>query len=176
MAIEDLFYLADKAIDEGNIEDAHRMLEDILMDEPNYGRAHNHLGWLYRYKFSDHAKAERHYKLAIKFSPEYTASYLNFGYLLRDQNRLEEYRQLIEDARKANGLSNAAFFEELGTYYELVQNYPHAIDSYMQSISHSMNDGNIEELKKSINRCMGKQKLFSASRLVRAFRVLIGKE
>ena len=176
MAVEDLFYLADKAIDDGNIEDAHRMLEDILMDEPNYGRAHNHLGWLYKYKFSDVAKAERHYKLAIKFSPEYSASYLNYSYLLRDQNRLDEYKDLLEQAKNAKGLTKALLAEEIGTYHELTQNYAHAIAHYREAISFSMNDSSIEELKKHINRCMEKQKLFSTSRFIRAFRVLIGQE
>ncbi len=176
MAIEDLFYLADRAIDDGNIEEAHRMLDDILMDEPNYGKAHNHLGWLYKYKFSDNAKAERHYKLAIQFSPEYSATYLNYAYLLRDQNRLDEYKTLLETARNVKGLSKAAINEELAIYYELAQNYTQAIVMYKEAIVQSTNDTNIEEYKKHINRCMDKQKLFSASRFMRALRVLVGKE
>ncbi len=55
---EDLFYEADRLIDEKKIVEAKDLLYEILEDYPDYANAHNHLGWIYHYKITDYNKAE----------------------------------------------------------------------------------------------------------------------
>jgi len=63
---EDLFQLADRDIKDGYIERGHESLINILKDNPSFGKAHNHLGWMYETKFQDYVKAEEHYKKALE--------------------------------------------------------------------------------------------------------------
>ena len=65
--VEILFFEVSKAIDQHNIGAAKQLLDEILLIDPGYGRAHNHLGWIYETKIKDFKNAQRHYELAIKF-------------------------------------------------------------------------------------------------------------
>lgn len=65
--VENLFLEISKAIDERDLSGAKLLLEELLSIDPGYGRAHNHLGWIYETKIKDFQKAQRHYELAIKF-------------------------------------------------------------------------------------------------------------
>ena len=49
---ENQFIKADSLISEGNIADGKEMLEEILSQYPDFGKAHNHLGWIYYNKLS----------------------------------------------------------------------------------------------------------------------------
>ena len=82
MENDELFFLADKAISDGKIVEAEEMLNTIIASTPTYGKAYNHLGWLYYYKFLDSEKAEYYFELVLKHSPEYKPVYLHYSALL----------------------------------------------------------------------------------------------
>lgn len=153
MRIEDLYYLADKAIDDGNISESRDLLEKILSEDPGYANAHNHLGWLYKYKFADVKRAENHYRLSIKFNPEGSAQYLNLAYLLRDQNRLGELEEVLQAALKVDAVSKVSVYDEIGSLHELRGDYKKAIENYKKAIYLCLNNSTIEDLKKSVERC-----------------------
>src|SRR5262245_55146485 len=65
--VEEYFMQVDKLFADNEFVQGKKLLEEILEMEPAYGRAHNHLGWLYYAKLDNFEKAEYHYKSAKKF-------------------------------------------------------------------------------------------------------------
>lgn len=159
--IEELFIRADKAIDKGNIAEGKKMLEMLIQEEPSFGRAHNHLGWIYKTKYNDFEQAEKHYNLAIKFESKYPHSYINYAVLLREMHRFEEARQILKKTLSVPGINKTAVFDEYGSLYELEGKYNLAIKNYKKAISFCLVDSVMEDLKNSIRRCKYKNGLFS---------------
>ena len=62
--VDVLFAMADLAFSENRIEEAKGLLEEILVIDPKYGRAYNHLGWFYATQIDDMEKAEEFFTLA----------------------------------------------------------------------------------------------------------------
>lgn len=154
--IEELFLEADRALDEGNMAEGKRLLEEILSEEPSFGKAHNHLGWLYKTKYQDYVTAEKHFRLALKFDPEYPPTYINYAYMLRDLGRLSELEDLLNRALKVVATNKCAVYDEFGSLYELRGQYKKAISLYKKAISLSLNDKVIEDLRNHIKRCRKK--------------------
>jgi tetratricopeptide (TPR) repeat protein len=75
--LEEKFLTADRLISENRLSEAAKTLEEILAEAPDFGKAHNHLGWLYETKFKNLQRAEEHYRLALKFSPDYIHRFVN---------------------------------------------------------------------------------------------------
>jgi len=176
MDVDNLIYKADKAIDDGEIEIAKEILIQIISEEPKYGQAYSYLGWLYKTKYNDSRMAEKYYKLAIDFSPEYPAAYMNYIYLLRDQGRLEDLEALLKKAEKVKQVTRNGYYDELGTLYELKGDFTQAIKNYQRAITFTFGDSAIEDLKKHISRCVEKRNILAPNKVARAFRILFGKE
>jgi tetratricopeptide (TPR) repeat protein len=68
--LEEKFMDADNMIKDNYIAEAVRLLNEILAEAPDFGKAHNHLGWIYETKIKDYDKATEYYRLALKFSPD----------------------------------------------------------------------------------------------------------
>jgi len=171
--IESLYLASDKAIEEDDYDKAIELLKTILEEDPKFARAHNSLGWLFKYKYTDSEKAEMHYKLAIQFNPKYGSPYLNYIYLLRDQQRLDEMFKMLNTANEVSQVSKVGLYDEYGTYYELIGDYKKAIEYYNKAIAKCLNS-DIDEFKAHIKRCIEKQNYFSSNRFTKAFRILFG--
>ena len=108
--VENLFLEVGKAIDERNISGAKELLEEILAIDPGYGRAHNHLGWIYETKIKDFERAKRHYELALKFCKgDYPIVYVNYSYLLIEFGYLEEAEKIIDEGLRVPGTDRALY-------------------------------------------------------------------
>ncbi|MFI5203855.1 MAG: hypothetical protein ACHQF2_05110 [Flavobacteriales bacterium] len=154
--LDDKFFEADNLIKDGKIGEATSLLNEIVTEMPEYGRAHNHLGWIYETKLNDYVKAENHYKAAFQFSPEYPAVYYNYSILLSTLARYDELAALLEKAMNVPGINKATIINECGIMYEAQGKYKEAIDSYTQYIRYSYDNKNIETGKASIERCKTK--------------------
>ena len=55
---EELFAQADKLLNDGVIMDAVDKLSTILKRNPRFGKAYNHLGWVYETKYKNMARAK----------------------------------------------------------------------------------------------------------------------
>ncbi|MFA5619769.1 MAG: hypothetical protein WDA08_05630 [Weeksellaceae bacterium] len=117
--VENLFLEVGKAIDDSNISEAKELLLEILEIDPGYGRAHNHLGWIYETKLKNFDKAKRHYELAIKFCQgTYPIVYVNFAYLLIDYDRFDEAENLIDKGMQIAGADRATLTFQKGKIME----------------------------------------------------------
>jgi Tfp pilus assembly protein PilF len=151
--IEEKFQVADKLINENKISEAAHLLEEILAEAPDFGKAHNHLGWLYETKFKNYARAEEYYKLALKFSPEYTAVYYNYAYLLSTLRKFDELEKLLEQAIKVPGISYATLYNEYALMYEIQGKYKDAMHYFKLYIQNSYDGKTIDTAAESIKRC-----------------------
>jgi tetratricopeptide (TPR) repeat protein len=154
--LDDKFFEADNLIKESKIGEATALLNEIITEMPEYGRAHNHLGWIFETKLNDYTKAENHYKAALQFTPEYPAVYYNYSILLSTLNRFDELTALLEKAINVPGINKATITNEYGIMYEAQGKYKEAIESYTQYIRYSYDNKNVETGKASIERCKTK--------------------
>jgi Tfp pilus assembly protein PilF len=157
--LEEKFLNADRLINEGKISEAAHKLDELLQEAPDFGKAHNHLGWLHETKFKNYSKAEEHYKYALKFSPDYTAVYYNYSYLLSTLRRFDELEKLLDQAIKIPGINFATIYNEYAIMRELQGNFREAIHYYKLYIRNNFDGKSIESASESIKRCERKMEL-----------------
>ncbi|MBI3520985.1 MAG: hypothetical protein HY062_16725 [Bacteroidetes bacterium] len=158
--IEELFLKVDDYFTKGEFAEGKKVLEEILEYEPGYGRAHNHMGWLYYAKLDDNAKAEYHYKLAIKFAADYPAPYMNLTYLLNFLNRYNELVDHVNIALAIEGTVKSVLYNELGKAHEINANYSEAAKAYKNAIRYSLNKDEMTMLNENLTRVKNKVNLF----------------
>ena len=153
------FFEADELIKDGKIAEAKTVLEDIIEEQPDYGRAHNHLGWIFETKLKEYAKAEEHYRSAMVFSPEYPAAYINYAYLLSTIGKFTELENHLNKCLSIQGVSKSTIHNEFGLMYEVQCDMESAISSYKKAIINSVDDKTIETYQANIERCKKKIEL-----------------
>ena len=151
---------AEKAFEQGFYMEGKAFLESALTEEPTYGKAHNHLGWLYLFRLEDYEKAERHLKLALKYSQKYSAPYMHMISLLFESKRLEEHGYLIAAAMKVPGMSKSFLYSEKGKAFEVQGKYAQAIKWYRKAIRWSMEESEISAIRNYMKRAKSKRWLF----------------
>lgn len=154
---ETMFYQADRMIEEGNIAEATKILQELIDNHPDFGRAYNHLGYIFETKYRDYRKAEMYYKKCLEMSPEYPAIYLNYSILLSQQQRFDELEVLLYQALDCPGINKAKVHNEFGMMYEMKGQYDRAIEEYKKAIRFSFEDKHIGNYKKSIERAAEKK-------------------
>lgn len=150
------FQRADDLIAQDLIEEGKAVLNSILEEDPKYGKAHNHLGWISKTKENDAASAEKHYKHALELTPEYGATYMNYGYLLSEQKRFYELEQLLQRAENVEDVNKSNLAREWGYLYEDTKQYQKAIEKYKEYALTLYDNSLIDKAKESILRCRQK--------------------
>ncbi|WP_051203273.1 hypothetical protein [Hugenholtzia roseola] len=163
LRLHDIFMQADQKIKDGKIAEAVQLLEGILREDPTFGRAYNHLGWVYEIKYQLYQQADEYYRLALQHAPEYLATYYNYMALLSNLKRFNELRQLLERAKAIDGINKVTLYNEYGILYEMEGQYGRAIDAYQESIRQALDMKIIENRLLSIERCKKKSGLFGGS-------------
>lgn len=158
---EDLLIEADELIRNNKISEAVLLLEGIIANTPDFGKAYNHLGWVYETKMKDFKSAEKMYRQCLAYVPQYPPVYLNLAIVLSTQEKYEELEALLFDALLISGVDKAAIFNELGIMYELNLKFVKALEHYRMAVAHSLNDVNVETYMKSMERCRTKQGIFT---------------
>ena len=159
--VESLFIEANRAIDEKDLAEAKEILEDILAIEPSYGRAHNHLAWIYETELRDFEKACMHYKLAIKFAgKDYPVAYVNYIYLLLDMEQYNEVSSLILEASDVKGIRESILYYQQGRVLEASNHLTLAYEWYKKAKKTSFDNSFIQILKLEIQRVLDKMNVF----------------
>lgn len=156
---EEMLSRADLLIKENKISDAMQLLYDIIADYPDFGKAYNHIGWIYETKIADMQKAEEHYKLALKYNPAYTAVYYNYAILLSTLQRYDELKKLLETAMKVPGINRGTIHNEFAIMYETQGKYEEAISSYKEYVRSLYDSTLIEKAAESLKRCQRKKEI-----------------
>jgi Tfp pilus assembly protein PilF len=161
LELDRLFFRADNEIKDGLIAEAFDTLTYIIEQDTEYGKAYNHLGWLYETKYKDYKRAEECYRLALKYAPDYLAIYLNYAILLSTIEKFDELEPLLERALKIPGINKAKIWNEYGIMYEIQGKFSQAISAYKQSIINSLNNDDINTYEQSMERCKKKESLLN---------------
>ena len=159
--LEEKFLKADALIGENRLSEAAKLLENILLDAPDFGKAHNHMGWLFETKFKNLHRAEEHYRLALKFSPDYTAAYYNYAYLLSSLRKFDELERLLKECINVPGISYATIYNEYALMREMQGEIDDAIHHFRLHIKNSFDLKSIETASDAIRRCERKKQLLS---------------
>lgn len=154
---EDMFAKADELIKEGDIKGAVETLFKITQRSPHFGKAYNHLGWVYENKYKNYAKAEEYYKKALEYAPDYAASYLNYTYFLSNLSRFDELRAHLDKSLTVPSVVKETIYNEYGVMLEMTGTPQEAMDYYVKAAMTTLDSTKLEQYKASIERC--KQKI-----------------
>lgn len=157
--IEELFLKVDDHFSKGEFPEGKKILEELLESEPGFGKAHNHLGWLYFAKLDDYEKAEYHYGLAIRFDPMYPAGYLNMAHLLLFMSRHTALIEHTEKALTVEGVNKNMLYTLMGRSYEVNEHYKQATQAYKMAIRYALNKQEMDTLLESMERLKTKNGL-----------------
>lgn len=155
--LDNLFFEADNLIKDNLIGDAHAKLMTIVQRNPRYGRAYNHLGWLFETKYKDLNKAEEYYQKALENSPEYIPIYLNYAICLSTMGKFDKLKKFLDDALLVPGVNKSQLNNEYGIMYEMQGDFEKAISYYQTAINQSLNNNDIGIYQESIDRCIRKR-------------------
>ena len=157
--LEEKFNRADQDLKAGKIEIAIESFESIIKEDPTFGKAYNHMGWIFETKFRDYENAEKNYKLALEHAPNYTAIYKNYSILLSTLGRFDDLKQLLEKAKDVPGMDKYTIYNEYAIMYEQLEEYNLAINYYRDAAKATMNDKSLKTAMDSIERCNTKMSL-----------------
>lgn len=161
MECEEMFADADRLLNEGVITDAVEKLTQILKRNPRFGKAYNHLGWVYETKYKNMARAEEYYKAAMDYAPYYNASYLNYAYFLSNQARFDELKAHLDKLANIAGIAKDTVYNEYAVMYEMQGDPQTAMDYYRKSAMVTLDNGKLDKYKESIDRCRRKLEIMN---------------
>jgi tetratricopeptide (TPR) repeat protein len=161
MECEDLFAQADRLLNDGQTIEAVDKLSMILKRNPRFGKAYNHLGWVYETKYRNYTKAEEYYRAALQFAPHYTAPYLNYAYLLSNLGRYDELKTHLDRASQVAGIAKDTLNNEYANMYEMQGNLQLAIDYYQKAAIVTLDSTRLDTYKAGIERCKKKMDILN---------------
>ena len=154
-----MFQEADRLLNEKAIAEGMNMLNAIVAEAPEFGKAYNHIGWVYETQYKDHLMAEKNYKLALQNMPDYHATYYNYAIVLSVLQKWDELTSLLNKGLAVPGVNKGTLHNEFGIMYETRGMYKEAIEAYKNYATSTFNNENLEAAKKSIERCRKKMEI-----------------
>lgn len=160
---EEMFAQADRLLNESKIMEAVEKLSQILRRNPRFGKAYNHLGWVYETKYKNMQRAEEYYKAAMQYAPNYNAAYLNYSYFLSNLGRFDELRAHLERISNIPGIARDTIANEYAIMYEMQGNLEEAIDHYRKAAILTLDITKLDKYKESVERCRRKMEIIDPS-------------
>ncbi len=157
MVLERYIQSAEEAFERNEYLEGLQILEDALTIEPKFGKAHNHLGWLYLYKIIDWVKAETHLELALQYAPSYAAPYIHMSHLLFEKGRFDQLIELMERAKTIGSVQKSFIYNEYGRLNEVQGKFREAVRNYKAAIKWTFNDQDLIAYRDNIRRCRDKR-------------------
>ena len=157
MVLERYIENAEKAFEQNDYMEGMRLLEEALTIEPNYGKAHNHMGWLYLFQLNDWEKAEIHLRLALKHAPNYGPPYIHMSHLLFEKRKFDEFTRLLEKALNIGGVQKSFIYNEFGRMFEVNKKIRKAVQHYKKAVRWSFSDQDIAIYRDNMRRCRDKR-------------------
>jgi tetratricopeptide (TPR) repeat protein len=157
--LEEMLDQANLEIKNGKYEVASNILEKIIDIDSNFGKAYNHLGYLYEVKFKEFEKGETLYKLCLEKSPMYPAVYYNYAVLLSTLGKYDELKALLDTALTIPGVTKATMYNEYAIMYEQQGKLDLAIEHYKKCAMDTLDKNVLTRAKESIERCKLKKEL-----------------
>jgi tetratricopeptide (TPR) repeat protein len=151
---------AEKLFEEQRIDEAKRILEGLLEEEPGYAKAHNHLGWMYFYHENEEKKAEMHLNYSVLFEPSYAPAYLHLACLYIRKSEYKKAMEILEKGLEAKDANKVSIYEMIGQCYEAMEEYSTAIRHYKSALRFSLNEWEASSIESNIKRTRKKRLMF----------------
>ncbi len=155
--IEQLIYLAEDSIFEGDYENAKRMLMSAIYDEPGHHKLHYTLAWMYHYYQINEPLAERHYLATVHFDPSYFNAYRELTGLYFRKRKYPELQNLMEGAMSCEDIPREFVYETLGRVDERRGHFKGALANYKKALMYYMDNDDLSETRKTIKRVRWKR-------------------
>lgn len=156
---ETMLAQADILIGQKRSQEAVELLFKILQRNPHFGKAYNHLGYVYEIDYTDYIRAEEYYKKAMKYEPNYSASYTHYARLLATCKRFDELKAHLDVALTVPTVPDETIYYEYGLMYEMQQKPETALDYYIKAAMTTLTTDKITLYQTSIDRCQTKIQL-----------------
>jgi tetratricopeptide (TPR) repeat protein len=156
---ETMLAQADKLIKEKRSQEAVELLLKILQCNPQFGKAYNHLGYVYEIDYADYTHAEEYYKKAMQYEPNYNPPYTHYARLLSTCKRFDELKAHLDIALTIPTVPNEEIYLEYALMYEMQQNPETAINYYIKAAMTTLKTNRIPFCQESIARCQTKLEL-----------------
>lgn len=157
--LEEMLDQANLDIKNGLYDEATNKLEKIIDIDPNFGKAYNHLGYLYEVKFKEYEKGETLYKLCLEKSPMYPAVYYNYSILLSTLGKWDNLKELLDKAINIPGVTKSTIWNEYAIMFEQQGKLDEAIEHFRKAALSTLDQKVLERAKASIDRCKAKKDL-----------------
>lgn len=161
---ETMLAQANVLIREKRSQEAVELLLNILQRNPQFGKAYNHLGYVYEVDYTDYIRAEECYKKAMKYQPDYSASYTHYARLLSTCKRFDELKAHLDLALTIPTVPDETIYHEYAMMYEMQQNPEAAINYYMKTALTAFRTDKIKFYQEAIARCQVKLDLKNSLR------------
>lgn len=158
---DEMLLLSDIYIWQWNNDQAVKLLNDILIENPNYVRAYNHLWRIYDSKLSNYEKAKKYYQTWLSIDPYYASLHINYCYLLLDYNEYDDLEKALNNAFQTPWITTATLYYIYACMYEKQYQYNQAIIKFEKAILESLNNDKIRDYEECISRCNKKQSIVS---------------
>jgi tetratricopeptide (TPR) repeat protein len=149
-------------IKEKQSQESVELLLKILKLNPQFGKAYNHLGYIYEKDFTDYANAEECYKKSMQYEPTYSPPYTHYARLLSTCKRFDELKAHLDIALKIPTVPDEEIYFEYALMYEAQQNPEAAMNYYVKAAMMTLDTKRVTYVQESIDRCKAKLELKKA--------------
>ena len=156
-ALEKYVRNAEAAFERDEYPEGISLLQEALAIEPNYSKAHNHLGWAYLFKVNDIETAEKHLRYALSNGSVYGPAFIHMSHILFNKGKYGEFADLLNKALMHGGVERSFIYNELGRMFETKRQFRKAIANYKNALALSFDDTEIRTIKENIHRCRQKR-------------------
>lgn len=156
---EEYILKAKEHIDSWDYIKAKRLLMELLEEQPDNGRAHQLLGWIYASQLNQYDMAEIHFKMAMQFDPYHASTYSDYIYLLKMTGRYQEMIKFAEKAQKTEGVNHAYILRYKAEALEMLHDYKASVDTYNRAIINALDEELINSCEQGIERIAKKIKV-----------------
>jgi tetratricopeptide (TPR) repeat protein len=155
---EKILYRANQTLEQGEVDAAIDILQELIGIYPEFGKAYCTLGTIYFYRFNDQLNAEINLKKSTNLAPDFSPAYLTYADLLIQQEKFTEAIAILNKASSLPGVKKDKINYFFGMMNELQSKFDDAISFYKKAIAVTLSDDDIVKFEKAMNRCIIKKK------------------
>jgi tetratricopeptide (TPR) repeat protein len=134
------YTLSNCYVQKGDIANGEKILETVLVEDPQDASVNNDLGYLYADQGKDLPRAERMIGIALKSDPENVAYLDSMGWVLLKLGRLPEARKFLEKAAAMPGGTDGTIAEHLGDCYSKLNMPEKAHEAWKRALREAKED------------------------------------
>jgi tetratricopeptide (TPR) repeat protein len=149
-ALDELWY--------GESPKALQLLNDIIINDPLYARAHYQLGKLYHDNIGDYQAAGYHFKTCAELEPQFPDVYEHYLRLLVFLNMEKQFRLVSKKALQVPGVNYASVYNLIGLFAEKKREWTEALEVYRNALLEATCKDEKDNIQENIERVKEKKR------------------